>query len=198
MEYRYVISKVLISSVVVLNSSPSKEKKNQLYHRADWCQMKPILYAFHCPWYNLNCISPHYRSSYFCNYNNFPARFFMLVWFCPFELIKWPRCPTAHHSCVHISEFSSCHKPFMLFAAVVYKSLALWYILQDAGTPQLHSSSAFNIQSALQVLQFNTCACQILKINHYTFKFLHCSKNVWSVLSQQTQLCLYETGSKKH
>lgn len=81
----------------------------------------------------------------FYSYDSFPASFLSLGWFCPVELVKWPQWPKAHHSSVYISGFSSSLHPFMLFAAVFYKPLALWYLLQDVAASQPHLSFVFDV-----------------------------------------------------
>lgn len=162
-EYSYIISKDVIPSVVVLNCSLQKTKHKQtnphtnttpprspplppnyrLYCRPGWWQRTSIPFAFLHPWCNLDYTSLYYRSSYFYSYDNFPARFLMLVWFYPVELIKWPQCLKS------TSFFCSHQWIFFLsppiHATIFYKWLSLWYLLQDAAAFQLHLSFAFNI-----------------------------------------------------
>lgn len=178
-----------------LQSTGKKMKKPNYwsYCRADWWKMTPIPLTFFPSWCHWDYISFHYRSSYFYSYDNFPARFLILVWFCSLELMKWPQCPKAHHSSVHISGFSSCLHPFMVLWLSFIND---WLCGTHSRMLQLPSSichlrTRYIKQATLQILQFNTCTCHFLVLWLWITYIENKSLHIWvSSLFQKCLICV--------
>lgn len=133
------------------------------------------------------------QSSYFYSDDDFPARFLMLVWFCPLELMKWPQCPRAHHSSVHISGFFSCLHPFMV---LWLSSINDWLCGTHSRMLQLpsvicHLRSRYIKQATLQILQFNTCTCHFLVLWLWITYIENKSLHIWvTSLFQKCLICV--------